>query len=1119
MRVEGDESPSNPLGTLPNNYKKYSSSGKDFYDEYAEEEGSEHSINDELDFSQMIGRQEELHTLHQVFTKVQKNGVSSVCLIEGLSGTGKSTLFHQFAGTQKVGPTNINRPHVLSGKFEELNGDPLSAIAEAYSGGLKNILRQDDDDDTEASSLKNHIVKQMRSQVRLLASILPDLREFIIDSGEDFDTSEPSKQSSLDILFDKEETGDDQEEAFLANKNTQHSLNRMKYMFKALSMTIATQERPIILFLDDLQWCDALSLEVLQSLLLDKELKHFFFVGAYRSDENPVAAALEESLPKQHWKNLKRANKTVVKIKLENLSLQQLCDFLKGLLLRADGDEEEGVGEEDEIRIREFAAALHPKTQGNIFYTRQVLEELYTNGNLTFSRMTFMWEWNLEGIEFSDNVLDAVTYRIQNRTSKVLQKLLTTAAYMRRTVDVDSLKAMIDLEGIFMLSRDDIIMELDEAVASGFLTNAAGSSEYSFAHDRIQQAVYELIPEGQERDGFELIPEGQERDGFRFSVGSRLYAISKNRNFIGGRDWMVYSAADHFNATNHVKNPFFLTMVNLKAGKKCMSVAAFKNASKYFAFGLKSLHKIQDYWDEHYKVALELYECMVEAELVQGHLDIGQSLAGTLLERARDVNDKLPTQLELAKALGRERSHKASFELSRSALQSTNMYSTTSFGIHANLVRDLLYVRRYFQKYSDEDILALPQSNDKHLGTVIALYENTIYQGWFCRNVAEFLAATLRSLRTSFQFGLSPHSGVAFMSYFMFCDNLGDKEGAHRFANLGLKILSRCEDKTPYCLQIFMKTLYLDAWSTNTKEVADLYEEGYRSGMEVGDLENGLMCRSARLDHLYIAGHSLALIEIQFADLVEEEDMHHMESIKRITVQHCFLIQYLRGNKGKHCNLDFDSLLEFDKDIAASDGSDTYSQLYAFRSRLQIAVYWGNYEFAERLVEKAVTMEDKSHSTMALRLFFLSITYGTLYRLTGRSRYRKRGKAAAAELKSISRAKGMNSWHRCVIASAHLKGCGVTRTRHKAGKTESVLKKYATGLKLAESRNHKQDVGLAAQLAAEYLMHADDKDNARITKYLNLAKDCYRDWGATSLVEYLEQKYSSFSQNLDHGDH
>ena len=1133
------------------------------------------SIDDQLDFSQLVAREEELQTLHEAFThsicsvggcsssKSTPSPTSHICLLEGLSGTGKSTLFHQFAKefivssspgddhnprrrtkaihTDDIGQSNVAviPPHILSGKCEEYNHcDPLSAIANAFNTGLKKIL----DDER-----KEEFIEQMRTKLNSngnlfenqFVSIIPALNRFITDKydGKN-DTGMPFASSDF-IISSKIDNSSDMPSSSAPSSRpniNENSWNRMKYMFKTLVLSMISKDknrrRPIILFVDDLQWSDPMSIELLETLITDKDLKHyFFFVGAFRSFEEGSERSTtgkeyqEDDKDKQAsnfvlqgWVDRleKLEDISIHRIILENLSLPKLADFLKGALWK--GDE---IEEEDEVRVQELAAALHPKTLGNFFFTQQVLQELYTSGNITFCRISFQWEWDLDQIRFADNVLDAVTDRIHNNTSKLLQRLLTVAAYMRSTFDVDSIKAMIDLEGIYMLSRDEIVSELDRAVAAGFLVKNKESSwsstrhlspspsfgRYSFAHDRIQQAAHNLIPEG------------DERDRFRFSVGSRLYAISRNKKLCRGglnnKNWMMYSAADHFNATLSsplCRNPLFLTIVNVQAGRKCMSVAAFKNASGYFAFGLRSLKQIENVWEENYELSLDLYECYIEAELLQGHLDFGKEMTSTLVENARDNKDTLRTQLALARALGREKSHQVSFELSRDALRSIDMYPSTSLRLNTELICDLLYVRRYFRNHSDEEILQLPQSKDKYLDTAIELYHSAIFHAHCSGNLKGFLTVSLKSIRATFKSGISPHSGVAFMSYSLFCDKMGDTVAAHRYAGLGLQVLSRSNDKAPLCLQLLTKTVYLDSWSTNTRQILNQYDEAYKSGIETGDFEMALRCRNNKLEHQYATGHSLALMDIQYSNLVEQAEIQNLHTLKLVSNQMWLTTRVLRGNADYH-PLDFGKLFDFENEIQ-KDTEAAHLPLYAFRNRLQVAVYFGNYKFAARLIEKDETMHDKSHHQAGIRLFFLSLAHGTLYRDTGRRRHKKHSKEAYAQLKSLCQAKGMNSWHRYVIASAHLSACEVSRQKQRskrAKKIQSALKKYDNGRELALRRNLKQDAGLAAQLAAEFLLYADKVRSTDIENYLNIARGCYQAWGATALVAHLEQKYKTTS--------
>ena len=95
-----------------------------------------------------------------------------------------------------------------------------------------------------------------------------------------------------------------------------------------------------------------------------------------------------------------------------------------------------------EESTKELAEVIHSRTSGNIFFSKQILEELRREGLLVFSRSTRQWEWHLDGVDLSDvlseNVLHSVVSKIR-QAPFALQQALVTAAYTRSTIDVDLL--------------------------------------------------------------------------------------------------------------------------------------------------------------------------------------------------------------------------------------------------------------------------------------------------------------------------------------------------------------------------------------------------------------------------------------------------------------------------------------------------------------------------------------------------------------------------------------------------------------------------------------------------------------------------------------------------------
>jgi len=250
-------------------------------------------------------------------------------------------------------------------------------------------------------------------------------------------------------------------------------MNKLKYIFQTFVGAISTAERPVIMFLDDLQWCDSVSLDLILTLLTDLDLRYFMFIGAYRSDEVEPDDELLRCF------EVVTTVQPIARIEMTNLSK----DKLNLLLLHA-------LKREDDGKVMKLTEVIYKKTSGNIFHSMQVLEELKRKKLLTFSRRTSQWEWDLDdkALEklLSENVVEAVMGKISS-THPDLQRVLILAAYTRSAIDVDTLSQLTFINDRW-ISSDELLPMLGKAVAEGLLSNNVGSKIYTFAHDRIQEA-------------------------------------------------------------------------------------------------------------------------------------------------------------------------------------------------------------------------------------------------------------------------------------------------------------------------------------------------------------------------------------------------------------------------------------------------------------------------------------------------------------------------------------------------------------------------------------------------------------------------------------------------------
>ena len=155
---------------------------------------------------------------------------------------------------------------------------------------------------------------------------------------------------------------------------------------------VASPERPLVLFLDDLQWADLASLRLLESILIGHSVGQLMVLGAWRENEitadHPVRSLLRKlsdagrspgcsTSPRSRWSTCTRSWPTP-------------C-------IRSPA------------RSGDLGTLIHDKTAGNPFFVRQFLESLHRDGSLRFDRTRVSWTWSPEALlerTVTDNVAD-----------------------------------------------------------------------------------------------------------------------------------------------------------------------------------------------------------------------------------------------------------------------------------------------------------------------------------------------------------------------------------------------------------------------------------------------------------------------------------------------------------------------------------------------------------------------------------------------------------------------------------------------------------------------------------------------------------------------------------------
>ncbi len=506
----------------------------------------------------LYGREREIETLLASFDRIVASGLPELMLVSGYSGIGKSSVVNEL---HRV----LVRPRGMfaSGKFDQYKRDiPYATLVQAFQSLVRSFLGQSE---AELSRWRDALREALGPNGQLIVNLIPEL-ELVI-----------GKQPPVPELPPQEEQ------------------RRFQAVFRRFLGVFARAEHPLVLFLDDLQWLDLATLELVKHLVTESELRHFLLVGAYRDNEVVGSHALARTL-----EEIRTAGVLVREIVLEPLSIN---DFERLVMDTLHG--EAGTS-------RSLAQLVYEKTGGNPFFAIQFLTTLAEEGLLAFDRGAGVWRWDLGRINahgFTDNVADLMAKKFDRLPESTLETLQQLACLGSGT-DASIFRLVLG-------DSEKIRLALWEAVRAGLIFELDGA--YAFSHDRFQEAAYQLIPED-----------------LRAMLHLRIGRLLVARMPLEQREAKIFDLVNQLNAGRALLDDQDekdrIAELNLCAGKKAKTSTAYASALNYLSVGTDLIGSYA--WGRRYELAFGLWYERAEAELLSGNFGGAERLIAVLLEEA-----------------------------------------------------------------------------------------------------------------------------------------------------------------------------------------------------------------------------------------------------------------------------------------------------------------------------------------------------------------------------------------------------------------------------------------------------------------------------------------------------
>ncbi len=767
--------------------------------------------------SELFGRKQELASLNNSYQNVRGQHNSRLCVIRGYSGVGKSRLIKEL---QPI--ISQNNDYFVTGKFDQYkNNTAYIALLQALNSIVEQLLGESDQ---QLNQWRQYITDGLGENGQLLVDLIPNL-ELII-----------GKQSPIAKLPPTE--------AQLRFSNT------LIAFFKALGR----YKKTITLCLDDMQWADLATINLLKILAEHTEIKHFLIIISYRDNEVDTGHPLHSLLT-----DLDTSSPLTEQITVKPLAVDATAEFLANSL------------ELDQQKIQPLVDVVVQKTGGNPFFTIEFIKSLKDKCLLSRD-VSNTWHWQqdkLNDLSVTDNVVDLMVQRIK-RLTNTQQDLLYNAACIGSKIPIALISNIMEEQPSTLEQILSVLVEEGFVSAHASKDNNEQLSFIRFIHDRVQQAAY-------------LLERPVQKTQIHFKIAN--YCLENYTDT--QRQDKVFEYIDHFNKASAVfiaqRKDDLLVNYNHLAGQKALAANAYNDALFYLDKAESFLPKNK--WKKHYSLCLSIVLAKAQASYLSQDNQLCNHIFSTEYQHIADQVDKAKlAKIQLLSLIAQNKIAEA-FAFGMEIL----MQLALKIPQNKDIAGQYLQLNQHYDTTDISALINLPQMQQE-TPLLAAEILNSIQTAAYLISPEEYMKVCYSSLLLTFEHGISNASGKIFITHaLLLCGAFSQFEDGLKFAELA----SQCNEKFPsayVAIEIeFVKNVSVLHWQKPLSTSLQPLEQNFYRGIECGNIEYAFHSALFYCLHRLFSGESLTEVKpifAKYATLMNEKKQVYQLTLLNIWYQY-----------------------------------------------------------------------------------------------------------------------------------------------------------------------------------------------------------------------------------------